>query len=121
MSCDLNRSISVGFLTSIIISLISYFNIKVVRELDTTKLLFLFVVFFVIATSMDYFNYCRTKCNNLGSSLIYGIFTVSLIYIFYGLFVKDLNLNNNFIILISGNVILLTILHYILCNIRNIK
>jgi hypothetical protein len=120
MSCNLNRSIQVGFLTSIIISLISYFGIKDIKNLDPIKLLFLFVVFFIIATMMDYFNFCKTKCNNVGSSLMYGVFTVSLIYVFYGLFVQNLYLNSNFVITYSGNVIFLSILHYFLCGIRKL-
>jgi hypothetical protein len=120
MSCNLNRSISVGFLTSIIISIISYFNIQGIKNLDTTKLLFLFVVFFVIATSMDYFNYCKTKCKSIGSSITYGVFTVSLIYVFYALFVRDLHLNERFVVTFTGNVVFLSILHYFLCDVRNL-
>lgn len=120
MSCNLNRSISVGFITSIIISIISYFNIQGIKNLDTTKLLFLFVVFFVIATSMDYFNYCKTKCKNIGSSITYGVFTVSLIYVFYALFVRDLHLNERFAVTFTGNVVFLSILHYFLCDVRNL-
>jgi hypothetical protein len=116
MSCDLNRSINVGFLTSVIISTLSYFNIAEIKNLSSTKLLFLFVVFFVIATSMDYFNYCKTKCKNIGSSVLYGVFTASLIYMFYGLFVRDLYLNEKFVVTYSGNVLFLAILHYILCD-----
>ena len=120
MSCDLNRSINVGFLTSIVISTISYFYIPNVKSLDSTKLLFLFVVFFVIGTSMDYFNYCKTKCADPKSSLTYGVFTVALIYLFYGLFIKNLEINKEFGIAFGGNVIFLSILHYFLCDIRNL-
>lgn len=120
MSCDLNRSINVGFLTSIVISGISYFYIPNVKNLDSTKLLFLFVVFFVIATSMDYFNYCNTKCNDVKSSITYGVFTVTLIYLFYGLFVRKLELTKEFGYAFGGNAIFLSILHYYLCDIRNI-
>jgi hypothetical protein len=121
MLCDLNRSINVGFLTSIVISIISYYFVPGVNNLDSTKLLFLFVVFFVIATSMDYFNYCRTICDNFKSSLTYGVFTVSLIYIFYGLFVKNIYLSSGFVIAFGTNILLLSMLHYFLCNIRTLN
>jgi hypothetical protein len=120
MLCDLNRSITVGFLTSLVILAISYFIIPNIKTLDTTKLMFLFVVFFVIATSMDYFNYCKTKCADVKSSITYGVFTVAIVYAFYGLFVRDLKLNNTLVVSMGGNVILLTILHYLLCDIRQI-
>jgi hypothetical protein len=120
MSCNLNRSISVGFLTSIIISIISYFSIQSIKNLDMTKLLFLFVVFFVIGTSIDYFNYCKTKCKSIGSSITYGVFTVSLIYVFYALFVRDLHLDERFVLTFTGNVVFLSILHYFLCDVRNL-
>ncbi len=121
MLCDLNRSITVGFLTSLVILAISYFIIPNIKTLDTTKLMFLFVVFFVIATSMDYFNYCKTKCADVKSSITYGVFTVAIVYAFYGLFVRDLKLNNTLVVSMGGNVILLTILHYLLCDIRQIS
>lgn len=118
MSCDLNRSITVGFLTSLVILTISYFIVPNIKTLDIVKLLFLFVIFFVIATSMDYFNYCKTKCADIKSSIVYGVFTVALVYLFYGLFVKELKLNNTLVVSIGGNVVLLSILHYLLCNSR---
>lgn len=120
MSCNLDRSISVGLMSSILISIISYFNIKGIKNLDTTKILFLFVVFFVIATTMDYFNYCNTICKNIGSSLTYGVFTVSLTYIFYQLFVKDLYLNEKFVMTYISNIVFISTLHYFLCDIRNL-
>ncbi len=119
MSCNLNRSINVGFLTSVIISTLSYFCISSVKSLNSTKLLFLFVVFFVIATSMDYFNYCKTICGNVTSSITYGVFTVTLMYAFYGLFVKDLRITKELGIALGGNIVLLSVLHYYLCNVRS--
>jgi hypothetical protein len=121
MYCNINRSINVGFLSTIFISLISYFFMKDIKRLDTTKLLFLFVVFFVIATSMDYFNYCYTKCNDVKSSVTYGIFTVALIYLFFGLFVEKMKMNGPFLFVAGGNVLLLTILHYYLCGSRYLE
>jgi drug/metabolite transporter (DMT)-like permease len=121
MSCNINRSINVGFLSSIFISLLSYFFLKDIKQLDSTKLLFLFVVFFVIATSMDYFNYCYTKCNSVKSSVTYGVFTVALIYLFFGLFVEKLQMTGSFLFVAGGNVLLLAILHYYLCNSRYLE
>jgi len=121
MSCNINRSINVGFLSSIVISLLSYFYIKSLKQLDITKKLFLFVVFFVIATSMDYFNYCFTKCNNIKSSITYSVFTVGLIYLFYTLFIGKLTLDRSELITIGMNIVFLTGLHYFLCNIRNLE
>lgn len=117
MSCDINRSINVGFLSALVLSLLSYFFIQNVKELDRTKLLFLFVVIFVIATSMDYFNYCYTECNNIKSSITYGVFTVALIYLFFSLFI-GIKMDKNYLLPIGGNIIFLTILHYYLCDIR---
>jgi uncharacterized membrane protein len=121
MNCNINRSINVGFLSTIFISLLGYFFINDMRRLDTTKLLFLFVVFFVIATSMDYFNYCYTKCNDIKSSVTYGIFTVALIYLFFGLFVEKLQLSGSYLFITGSNVLLLTALHYYLCNSRYLE
>ncbi len=119
MSCNLERSINVGFLSSVIISTLTYFNVPGVSQLNNTKILFLFVVFFVISTSMDHFNYCFTKCKNIQSSLTYGIFTVSLMYLFFYLFVGTIDINNQVLMSIGGNIIFLTLLHYFLCDIRN--
>ncbi len=121
MSCNINRSINVGFLSSIFISFLSYFFVKDIKQLDSTKLLFLFVVFFVIATSMDYFNYCYTKCNSVKSSVTYGVFTVALIYLFFGLFVEKLQMSGSFLFVAGGNVLLLAILHYYLCSTRYLE
>ena len=121
MYCNINRSINVGFLSTIFISLLGYFFVKDMRRLDSTKLLFLFVVFFVIATCMDYFNYCYTKCNDVKSSVTYGVFTVALIYLFFGLFVEKLQVSGQFLFIAGGNVLLLAILHYYLCKSRYLE
>ena len=103
--CDINKSITVGFYSSIILMIMTYIIVPQLKSLDYTKLLFLFVVFFVISTSMDYFNYCYTECKSVTSSLKYGLFTVSLIYLFITLFLKPLDntilMNNNEIVSIE--------------------
>ena len=121
MACDMNRSINVGFLSSMVIYLIAYFAIPEMKLLDTTKLLFLFVVFFVKGTSMDYFNYCYTECANIKSSLTYGTFTIGLIYLFFSLFVGGNVINKYTAIPVLVNIGLLSALHYFLCDIRYLK
>ncbi len=116
MSCDLRRSIHVGLLSSIVLSLISYLILPHLKKLDKTKLLFLFVVFFVIATSMDYFNYCFTKCKNVKSSITYGVFTVGLIYVFFTLFVGKLESSSAYLYPVVFNVAILSGIHYFLCD-----
>jgi uncharacterized membrane protein len=70
---------------------------------------------------MDYFNYCYTKCNDVKSSVTYGVFTVALIYLFFGLFVEKLQVSGQFLFIAGGNVLLLSILHYYLCNSRYLE
>ncbi len=116
MYCDLRRSIHVGLLSSFVLSLISYLLLPHLKKLDKTKLLFLFVVFFVIATSMDYFNYCFTKCKNVKSSITYGVFTVGLIYVFFTLFVGKLESASAYLYPVVFNVAILSGIHYFLCD-----
>lgn len=121
--CDINKSITVGFYSSIILMIMTYIILPQIKSLEYTKLLFLFVVFFVISTSMDYFNYCYTECKSLKSSLKYGVFAVLLISLFISLFLSKSNNNiennNKLISSVVLNIILLTGLHYYLCDIRN--
>jgi len=122
--CDINKSITVGFYSSIILMIMTYIILPQIKSLEYTKLLFLFVVFFVISTSMDYFNYCYTECKSLKSSLKYGVFVVLLINLFITLFlsksINNIQIDNKLIITIGLNIILLSGLHYYLCDIRNI-
>jgi hypothetical protein len=121
MICDINRSIKVGLISSLVIFILAYIFVDTLKKLDGTKLLFIFVIFFVIATSMDYFNYCYTKCDSVSSSITYGLFTVALVYFFYNFFVEKLAMNTPLIFIITSNVIILTLLHYFLCNVRNVR
>ena len=118
MNCDMNKSVNVGFFSALILMLITYIILPQIKTLNLTKLLFLFVVFFVISTSMDYFNYCYTKCKSLGSSVKFGLFTVALIYLFMTLFLGKKELHEGEIVSIGLNVALLTALHYYLCDTR---
>ncbi len=65
---------------------------------------------------MDYFNYCFTKCNNIKSSVTYALFTVGLIYLFFTLFVGKLQTNKAQLYAIIFNIVILTGLHYFLCD-----
>jgi len=121
MLCDINRSIKIGLLSSLVIFILAYIFADTLKKLDGTKLLFVFVIFFVIATSMDYFNYCYTKCDSVSSSITYGLFTVALVYFFYSLFVERLEINTSLVFIVSTNVVILTLLHYFLCNVRNVR
>lgn len=121
MICDINRSIKVGLISSLVIFILAYIFADTLKKLDGTKLLFIFVIFFVIATSMDYFNYCYTKCDSVQSSITYGLFTVALVYFFYNFFVERLEINTPLIFVVTSNIIVLTLLHYFLCNVRNVR
>ena len=118
MNCNINKSISIGFFSALILMLIVYIILPQIQTLDLTKILFLFVVFFVIATSLDYFNYCYTRCKSIGSSIKYSLFTVALIYLFITLFLDKKKLGDNETISIGLNIALLTALHYYLCDTR---
>jgi len=118
MNCDINKSVNVGFFSALILMLITYIILPQIKVLDLTKLLFLFVVFFVISTSMDYFNYCYTKCKSVGSSIKFSLFTVALIYLFITLFLDKKELHDGEVVSIGLNIALLTALHYYLCDTR---
>lgn len=118
MICDINRSIRVGFISTILLTLMSYLLMPNVRNLDNIKLLFLFVVMFVISTTIDYFNYCYTRCDSIDSSVKYGIFTVSLIYVFFAVFI-DRSFTKETFVVYSLNVVFLTFLHQLTCDYRN--
>ena len=119
MICDINRSINIGFITTVLLTLTGYLLVPGIRDLDNIKLLFLFVVMFVISTSIDYFNYCFTKCDSVNSSVKYSLFTVAIIYLFAGLFLNNMNFTKDTIIISGINVLLLTGLHYWSCEYRN--
>ncbi len=121
MICNINRSINVGLLTTVVMAVIIILwvgieNIK--KSLITIPQVFLLVtVLFVISTSMDYFNQCYTKCDDMKSSVVYGIFVVALIYLFYSLFITPIRLNMHNGMIIMVNVLLLSVLHNVTCRI----
>jgi hypothetical protein len=120
MVCDINRSISIGILTTVVMSVIlilwvGYDNIKN-SNINASQILLLVALLFVIGTSMDYFNQCYTTCNNSKTSLAYGLFTVSMIYIFYSLFIKRVELTGGNLGLFVINVLIISLLHNVTCS-----
>jgi ABC-type uncharacterized transport system permease subunit len=121
MNCNINRSINVGLLTTVVMSVIMvlWIGIENIKNSSITipQVVLLVAVLFVISTSMDYFNQCYTLCDNMKSSLIYGVFVVALIYLFYSLFITPIKLNINNGVIVLVNVILLGMLHNVTCKI----
>lgn len=119
MNCDLNRSMTVGFITMLIMGIIVliWLNMQTPEISYTASNIFLFAtVFFIIGTSMDYFNQCYTTCKNFGSSLTFGAFTVAIIYFFCGLFISDLEINFSLFIAFVLNSLIIAGLHYVTCD-----
>jgi hypothetical protein len=121
MICNINRSINVGLLTTVVMSIIMilWIGIDNIKNGSTTipQVVLLVAVLFVISTSMDYFNQCYTVCDNMKSSFIYGAFVVALIYLFYSLFITPIKLNMNNGVIVLVNIILLGLLHNVTCRI----
>ncbi len=120
MVCDINRSISVGLLTTVVMSVIivlwvGYNNIKN-SNISASQILLLVALLFVIGTSMDYFNQCYTTCDDTKSSLLYGVFTVAIIYAFYSLFIRKIEFNGNNVGLFALNVLIIALLHNVTCS-----
>jgi cellobiose-specific phosphotransferase system component IIC len=120
MVCDLNRSITVGMLTTVVMAVIlilwiGYDNVRN-STVTASQILLLVAILFVISTSMDYFNQCYTVCDNVASSLTYGLFTVAIIYAFYSLFIHRINFNTGNIGLFLLNVLIISLLHNVTCK-----
>lgn len=121
MVCDINRSISIGILTTVVMAVIILFwigidNIKK-SNINIVNVIFFVCVLFVISTSMDYYNQCYTSCDNIKSSLIYSIFSVTMIYLFYSLFVNPFHLTTNNMVMYGSNIVIIGLLHYFTCQI----
>jgi hypothetical protein len=100
----------------IIVLWIGIDNIKN-SSITIPQVVLLFTLLFVISTSMDYFNQCYTVCDNMKSSLTYGIFVVALIYLFYSLFIIPIKINMYNGTMVLVNVLLLSLLHNVTCKI----
>jgi hypothetical protein len=121
MNCNINRSINVGLLTTVVMAVIIMLwigidNIKR-SSLKIQHVVLLVSVLLVISVSMDYFNQCYTVCDNMKSSLTYGVFVVGLIYLFYSLFFEPISINMNNGLIIFVNIVLLSMLHNVTCRI----
>ena len=120
MVCDINRSISVGLLTTVVMAVIlvlwvGYDNIKN-SNITSSQIFLLVALLFVISTSMDYFNQCYTTCDNTKSSVMYGVFTVAIIYAFYSLFIRKIEFNSNNLGLFVLNILIIALLHNVTCS-----
>lgn len=125
MSCDINRSITVGMLTTVVMAVILLLWIGYDRirnsNINASQVFLLVTLLFVIGTSMDYFNQCYTVCNDTKSSLTYGAFTVTIIYAFYSLFIRRIEVNENNIGLFVLNVLIISLLHNVTCKMSHKK
>jgi hypothetical protein len=121
MVCDINRSISIGILTTIVMAVIILFWIGIENiknsNVNIINIIFFVCVLFVISTSMDYFNQCYTTCDNVKSSILYSVFAVTMIYLFYSLFVNPFQLTTNNMLMYGSNIVIIGLLHYFTCQI----
>ena len=125
--CDKSRSIAVGFMTALIMGLILllWFGLDVIRQttIKRSDILLLFVLLWFIGTSMDYFDQCYTVCSNLKSSIKYGVFVVTLIYLLFVIFVDSVEISMLFemknLIVYLLNIVIITGLHHISCDITH--
>jgi hypothetical protein len=121
--CDKSRSIAIGFLTALVMGLVLllWFGLDIIKKTMITRmdLLLFFLVLWVIGSSMDYYNQCFTKCSSVISSVKYGVFVVALIYLLFVVFVGtiDINIKNIFAFLV--NIVIISGLHYISCDITH--
>ena len=109
--CDKSRSIAIGFMTALVMGLVLllWFGLDVIRQtsIKRSDILLLFVLLWVIGTSMDYFDQCYTVCSNLKSSIKYGVFVVTLIYLLFVVFVDSVEISmKNFIVYLLNIVII---------------
>jgi len=121
--CDKSRSIAVGFMTALVMGLILllWFGLDVIRQtsIKRSDILLLFVLLWVIGASMDYFNQCYTVCSSLKSSIKYGVFVVTLIYLIFVIFVGSIELSMKNLFVYLTNVVIITALHTITCEITH--
>jgi hypothetical protein len=118
--CDKSRSIAVGFMTALVMGLVIllWFGLDVIRQtsIQRSDILLLFVLLWVIGASMDYFDQCYTVCSSLKSSIKYGVFVVTLIYLLFVIFVDSIQISMKNIISYLLNIVIITGLHSISCE-----
>lgn len=121
--CDKSRSIAVGFMTALVMGLVMllWFGLDVIKQTMISKMdiLLLFLILWVIGTSMDYFDQCYTVCSNLKSSIKYGVFVVTLVYLLFVSFIDTINMTVNNLIVYLLNIVIITGLHYISCEVTH--
>jgi hypothetical protein len=121
--CDKSRSIAVGFMTALVMGLVIllWFGLDVIRHtsIQRSDILLLFVLLWVIGASMDYFDQCYTVCSNLKSSIKYGVFVVTLIYLLFVVFVDSIQISISNIISYLLNIVIITGLHFLSCEITH--
>jgi hypothetical protein len=119
--CDKSRSLAVGFMTALVMGLILllWFGVDVIRKtmISRSDILLLFGLLWVIGGSMDYFNQCYTSCADLKSSIKYGVFVVTLIYLIFVLFLGNIDISMKNLIVFLLNVVIISGLHYVSCEI----
>jgi len=121
--CDKSRSIAVGFMTALVMGLVIllWFGMDIIKHtsIKRSDILLLFVLLWVIGASMDYFDQCYTVCSNLKSSIKYGVFVVTLIYLLFVVFVDSIQISMKNIISYLLNIVIITGLHNITCKVTH--
>jgi hypothetical protein len=121
--CNKSRSIAVGFMTALVMGLVLllWFGMDIIRHTSVkrTDILLLFVLLWVVGASMDYFDQCYTVCSNLKSSIKYGVFVVTLIYLLFVVFVDSIELSMKNLIVYLLNIVIITGLHHVSCEITH--
>lgn len=121
--CDKSRSVAVGFMTALVMGLILllWFGLDVIRKtsIKRSDILLLFVLLWFIGASMDYFDQCYTVCSSLKSSIKYGVFVVTLIYLLFVVFVDSVELSMKNLIVYLLNILIITGLHSVSCEITH--
>jgi hypothetical protein len=121
--CDKARSIAVGFITALVMGLILllWFGLDVIKQTSASRMdiLLMFILLWVIGASMDYFDQCYTVCSNIKSSIKYGIFVVTLIYLLFVVFVSTIDITMKNLVVYLLNVVIISGLHYASCEITH--
>jgi len=125
VKCDKSRSIAVGFITALVMGLILllWFGLNIIKQtmISRMDILLMFILLWVIGTSMDYFDQCYTLCSNIKSSIKYGVFVVTLIYLLFVVFVDTIDITMKNAVAYLFNVIIITGLHYATCEVSHRK
>ena len=121
--CNTTRSLSVGFMTALIMGLVIllWFGLDAIKIFNMTRMdiVLLFLMLWVVGATMDYVDQCYTLCNNIQSSIKYGVIVVTVIYLLFALVISPIDINfNNFIVYLL-NVVVITALHHFTCSLTH--